>query len=143
MYFNDNETVDGKLKTRKANAKGHKVTVEVKDLGSNAAEARQLMMLVPPNCVVCCQDSLPGVKDDKLPEQLTEAFIPNLQFDPVTDVWVHDIRLENLTRVDTMFNKFLKQLERKDPRDRANSGYRASIISRKLTITPSNSVFLA
>ena len=29
MYFNDNETVDAKLKAMKPNSKGYKVTVEV------------------------------------------------------------------------------------------------------------------
>jgi hypothetical protein len=83
-----------------------------------------------PNCVVGSQDAVPGI--DEVPTSLSLAA---LDFNKIQTVWGHELKVDNIDKVDALFQKYLKISV-------GNSGYKASIVSRKITCTPSNSTSL-
>ena len=101
---------------------------------SNAAT--QFTKFVPDNTIVCRSDIIPGIKDDHLPLHYSDKLIEEISFTNLGTIWAHNIKFENLSKIDTLFNKFLTTHV-------AKSGYAAEIISRKLTSTSSNSVFMS
>ena len=87
------------------------------------------------NCIVGTSDIVPGFKGNHIPPVLADDCLKSVEFDMKSKVWAHKIKIDGLDQIDSVFQKYLKQSVK-------TSGYRADILSRKLTVTSSNSCFL-
>mmetsp|Transcript_39124 Transcript_39124/g.59683 ORF Transcript_39124/g.59683 Transcript_39124/m.59683 type:complete len:242 (-) Transcript_39124:3240-3965(-) len=96
----------------------------------------QFMKFVPDNTIVCRSDIVPGLKEDRLPLFFTEKVIDDMLFSTSSTVWAHNVEFDNLSKIDTLFNKFLIKHV-------APSGFSAEIVKRRLTCTSSNSCYLS
>jgi len=45
----------------------YKMNVQIGIAKGNPLEMQQLMIFLPPNCLACSDDRIPGLKDNKLP----------------------------------------------------------------------------
>lgn len=73
MLFEEDQKIDQKLLTVKANQ--NKYAIDVTVSGPEVlANATQIFKFVPANCLVSPVDTVPGLADDKLPAIYTEDF---------------------------------------------------------------------
>jgi hypothetical protein len=63
-----------------------------------------------------------------------DDFAGGLDFTKQTELFCHEIKLEGLDRIDSLFLKYLKRVK-----DASTSEYTAKLDKRTLMITPSNS----
>jgi hypothetical protein len=114
VIFSGKDTIESKLKSIKKNEKNYKMTVEVQQL--NTPKQAQLLKFLMPNCVVGAQDVVPGL--DEVPKSMS---LDSIDFNKIQTVWGHNLKVENIDKVDGLFLKFLKVSV-------GTSGYKASIV---------------
>lgn len=137
MQFEEGQKVQDKIK--KLPAPTYKLTVSVREAQA-PKNAERLFQIIQSNCLVCPQDTIPGLKPaangvSRMPAVYHEQVVESLEFDRLAEVYAHNIELEHLNEIEKVFRRWLELQV-------GGSGYEASISSRRLTVAPSNSCFV-
>lgn len=128
MLFFQGEKIEDKIASYKDNPTNIVIKTEVHQL--DAAQANGLTAIVPNNCLCGSLDRIPGLADEMLPPEYSE----DIEFTKTTELYCHNIELEGINRIDTLFKKFLNKYA-----ESSRSEYTAKLDKRHLVITPSNS----
>ena len=137
VFLDDSMTIEKKLKdmkdtqVSKDNKSAYKISADVKELDTKHRNFKQFLLFVQLNTLICQHDRIPGFDKDKLPKKMTDKFIEDLQFNSVSEKWVHGVSftsvdnsstidVDNIDLIDNLFDKWLQKYV-------ANSGYKASV----------------
>lgn len=138
MQFEDGQAVPDKIKKHKEAS--YKLAVTVHEI-KGQANTSHLFQVIQSNCLVSHQDTIPGLKQTeknkacKMPQAYHENLLAELHFDRMTEVYVHEIKMDKLNEIEKIFRTWLESQV-------SGSGYSADIASRKLSVAPSNSCFV-
>lgn len=128
MIFSGEETIEKKLSFFKKSIKAYKVTCDVQQI--KHAKKDKIQKFLQPNCVVGHHDDVPGIVE--IPKSVN---LDSTEFNQVQTAYGHKLKIDGLEKIDALFQKYLKASVE-------TTGYTASIASRKITCTPSNSTSL-
>lgn len=105
---------------------------EFKDKGQKIKDFKKILNK---NCILGTSDMVPGILGNRLPHTLEDGVLADIEFDQPSKVWAHRIKLDGLEKIDEVFLAYLTKTVK-------GSGYTCNVISRKMTVTPSNSCYL-
>jgi hypothetical protein len=101
MIFSKNETIDTKLGIFKKSVKKYKVGVDVQLIKS--PNEKKLYKFLMPNCLVGNCDNVPGIEEIPIGINMDSA-----QFNKIQTIWAHQLKIDNLEKIDSLFQKYLK-----------------------------------
>ena len=101
-------------------------------------EVKEVMHFVPNEILLGPNDKIPGLISNTLPRQFV-GFDQQLQFSEKKTLFAHNIQIDQMNEIESLFEQYLRNLcLKRNAQSAENSTVTAKVIERKLSMVPHN-----